>query len=103
MQDERRNNVVTVVAKAVYIEDKVYEAKELIQELVEETCKEKGCISYKLFQDINDPKILTLIEEWENRESLDMHIKSDHYNRIIPFIRELRIDTEINIYEEVIY
>ena len=37
---------------------------------------ERGCRSCHVFQDMEDKNVLSLIEEWENREALDDHIKS---------------------------
>ncbi len=42
------------------------------------TRKEDGCIRYDLFVDLDDPTKFTFIEEWESREALDKHGKSDH-------------------------
>ena len=95
--------MITVVAKAIYKEEKITKAKELIEELVQETLKEKGCISYKLFQDINDSRVLTLIEEWEDEESLERHSKSPHYTQLVPLIKDLRIDSQLNIYKSIVF
>ena len=41
------------------------------RKVVEETRKEEGCIMYTLNEDVNDPSIMTNIEEWENQDALD--------------------------------
>lgn len=93
--------MIKVVAKAVYMEEKIDIVKDLFSNLIEETKKEKGCISYDLYQEVNNKAILTMIEEWESLENLDNHSNSEHYTRIIPEIRSYRVSTDINVYEKV--
>jgi len=50
--------MLKLVAKFIIKEDKIDEFKKYTEELVTETRKEKGCISYQLFQDVNDNKIV---------------------------------------------
>ncbi len=47
-----------------------------------------GCISCRFYQDVDDPDAILFVEEWESREGLDRHIKSDQY-RIILSLMEL--------------
>jgi quinol monooxygenase YgiN len=48
----------------------------MAREAVAETRKEKGCIMYTLHEDINDPSILSTLEEWVDEEAIDQHNKS---------------------------
>jgi quinol monooxygenase YgiN len=94
--------MIKVVAKAklkpgVTVEEYLLQARELVAE----TRKEEGCITYALHQDINDPSIVTMLEEWVDEESLNQHNLMDHVKRIVPGLREMRESTEINIYREV--
>jgi len=95
--------MIKVVAKGYAQEDKVNEIIEMCKELVELTRKEDGCISYELYQDINDSTILTFVEEWESKEALDKHMKTEHFTRIVPIKNKLMAKpTEINIYNKAI-
>lgn len=94
--------MLKVVAKGIFYENKVEEALKLYEELVRETQKEIGCISYNLYQDIDNKAILTMIEEWENAECLENHMKTEHFKRIVPEISKLRKSSEINKYNLVI-
>lgn len=53
------------------------------------TKKEEGCINYELYQDEQNSTILTMIEEWDNKQSLDMHFKSEHFTKIVPILGKL--------------
>ena len=42
--------------------------------------KEKGCLSYDIFCDLEDNNIFDLIEDWETREDLERHIGSEGFS-----------------------
>jgi len=60
--------------------------KELMQTLlsmIEPTSKERGCLSYEAFCDIEDKNIFSLVEAWENRDYLEHHLKSDRFGILL--------------------
>ena len=94
--------MIKVVAKSLAKADKLDTILELSAELVEKTVKEEGCIKYELFQDIQDPKIMIIIEEWESEEALSKHMASEHFKRIVPQLNEMREKaSEINILKKL--
>ena len=95
--------MIKAVAKQFVKEDKVDEFLELAKKLVEATVKEAGCIKYELFQDAKDSKILTMIEEWENKDVLDKHMNSEHFREIVPILSSfMEKPAEMNLYKKVI-
>ena len=59
---------------------------ELLQTLlsmIEPTGNGKGCLSCHVFRDIEDKNVFSLIEEWETREALNDHIKSDRFSVLL--------------------
>ncbi len=95
--------MLRIVAKNFVKEDKVNEFIELCQEFVSSTLKEEGNISYALFQDIENPTVLTFIEEWESAEALAIHAKSEHFTRIVPMLGKISTKRmELNKYTKVI-
>jgi quinol monooxygenase YgiN len=95
--------MIKIVAKNFVKKDKVEEVLKITKELVEETIKENGCISYEMYQDVNDNSILTMIETWEDREALIAHSKSEHFQRAIPIMSVLmEKPAEMNIYTKVL-
>jgi quinol monooxygenase YgiN len=42
-----------------------------------------GCISCRLYQDLDEPDAVFLVEEWESRKNLDRHFNSDQYRIIL--------------------
>lgn len=48
-------------------------------ELVKESRKETGCISYQLFKEQQNEELFYTVEEWENEESIQLHMNSPHF------------------------
>lgn len=91
--------MIKVVAKNFIKIDEVGNFEKSAIELIKETRKEEGNISYYLYEDINNKQILTFIEEWENEEALNKHMNSAHFKRIVPeFNKFQEKESEINIY-----
>lgn len=76
--------MLKVVAKTVVREDSIEEFKSVAKELVEKSKTEKGNISYSLNQSTSDPKVLTILEIWEDMDALKAHCASEHFVRIAP-------------------
>lgn len=93
--------MITITSKWTLKDNKKEEFIKIAKELIEESNKECGCISYDLYEDINDDKIVTFIEVWESSSHLDEHGKTEHFTRIVPILRELKIDSCMNIYTKV--
>ena len=45
--------------------------------ILEPTRIQSGCISCRLYQDLEEPDAVFLVEEWESREKLDRHFNSE--------------------------
>lgn len=49
-----------------------------VRELMRETRREGGCISYTLSADVEDDGLFHIFEEWESPEALGAHFKAPH-------------------------
>lgn len=58
------------------------------QELVTETRKEEGNISYHLHKDRTDENHFTFIEEWKDEDAIKSHNASVHFTNLVPKMRE---------------
>ena len=68
-----------VIAGAIRIETaKQSEAVAAAIEMMEETHKEEGCISYVFSRDLTEAGAFRLFEEWESQEALDLHFAAPH-------------------------
>jgi quinol monooxygenase YgiN len=95
--------MVKVVAKSKVKKGSETEYLKLAAALADKTRIEAGCVSYQLLQDINDGSIYTFIEEWADQASLDAHMKSEHFQEIVPKMGKLREGSgEINLYHLIV-
>lgn len=97
--------MIYIVAKNRVKPECIGKFKEIAAELVKKSQAEKGCIFYKLCEDINDPGTLTFIECWESQEIIDKHNASEHFTRLVPQLGPLCAVTEksgVSIYKESI-
>jgi quinol monooxygenase YgiN len=65
--------------------------------LIELPEKEKGCLSYGIFADIEDQNVFNLISEWQTRQYLDHHIRSDRFSVLLGIKSLLREPLKIQI------
>jgi quinol monooxygenase YgiN len=93
--------MIKVVAKNKVMNDKIEIVINLYEELVIATRKEDGCIKYELYQDETDTAVLTMIEEWEDKDALDKHMKTEHFCRIVPMVGDFVMESGLNIYHKV--
>jgi quinol monooxygenase YgiN len=92
-----------VVAKNYVKPEKVQEFMGLCKKLVEASLKDEGCIDYGLYQELENSRILTFLEEWKDESSLDKHLNSNHFKEIFPLLSEyLEKETEINLYKKTL-
>ena len=94
--------MITIVAKKKIKEGKIEEFKVVAENLITESRNEIGCISYNLFQDINNFNTLTFIEEWISEDAIKLHNNSKHFTSIVPKFVDLQEgETEVNLYKMV--
>ncbi|WP_124064864.1 putative quinol monooxygenase [Clostridium sp. E02] len=76
--------MIKVVAKNYVKEGKKEEFLEIARKLVQETrANDTGCIRYELVQDVKDPLVLTMLEEWEDQTALGNHGATAHFKKAI--------------------
>ncbi|MDM8083323.1 putative quinol monooxygenase [Cellulomonas cellasea] len=92
---------IKVIARSVVRPHSLPEALRLYEALVKETVLEPGCHSYELFQDIDDPHRLTLIEEWEDLQALDLHTKTPHFVDLVSQLTEHEDELPVHRYSRV--
>jgi len=63
--------------------EKRTEMMQTLFSMIEPGGKEKGCLSYDVFCDLEDNHIFSMIEEWETREDLERHIRSERFSVLL--------------------
>ena len=51
--------------------------------MIEPSAKEAGCLSYAVFNDIEDKNQFNLLQEWETRKDLDLHLSSHRFGVLL--------------------
>lgn len=93
--------MITIVAKNIIHPDKIEIFKEMAQPLIEGSQNESGCLSYDLYQDIDQPEVLTFIESWVDRDAITAHTQTSHYTSIIPELTKLHAQPkEVRLYKK---
>jgi quinol monooxygenase YgiN len=65
--------------------------------IIDQTRQEKGCLSCRLSQDIENENLMNLVETWERRSYLDEHIRSDIFSALLGAAKLLGETHEIRI------
>ena len=81
--------MIHILASFEVKNDKLSDFISLCNELIEESRKEKGCISYRLQQNTEKENHLVFVEEWKSNESIEQHNASRHFTRIVPLLVEM--------------
>ena len=50
-----------------------------------------GCRRYQILQDVNDRRAISWLEWWDCMADLEAHIRSDRFQRLLPYI-EMSVD-----------
>ncbi len=96
--------MLKIVAKNYIKAEKVDEFIALAKQLVLDTrANDAGCIRYELVQDMKNPQLLTILEEWADQESLDKHMAAEHFKKAVPAFPALAEKPgEMNLYKTLI-
>lgn len=59
--------------------DKLAEALELTEDLVEESNQEPGMIEYRATTDVTDENVIRFFEQYEDAEAFESHTETEHF------------------------
>lgn len=93
--------MIKIIARSIIKENHLSDALHLYQFLVKETVKEQGCISYELFQELDNPNNLTLIEEWEDEDALQRHTQTPHFVDLVGKLSLYEKELPVLIYRKL--
>ena len=94
-------NMVKVIARSVITDGGLEPALELYRLLVQETVKEPGCISYELYQELDEPNHLTLMEEWVDLDALHHHTETPHFIDLVAKLSAYETELPVLLYKKV--
>ncbi len=67
-----------VLARITVKPESAGDAGKILQQLVAQSRKEPGCVSYALYQQTEAPHVFQTVEEWQNKSDADAHMGTPH-------------------------
>lgn len=77
--------IVPIVSK----KESVEQMRDLLVSLIAPSSAEKGCLSYELLHNLQDPTDFTVIEEWQSDAHYAGHLASPHVQAALGRLAEL--------------
>src|SRR5208337_2117807 len=68
---------------------------ETMRGMLEPARVERGCLSYRLYEDVEDGNTFVLVEEWKTQRDLESHIRSDNQRRMLALMDLLSEQPEL--------
>lgn len=68
---------------------------ETLRGMLEPARVERGCLSYRLYEDTDDRNTFILVEEWKTRKDLESHIRTDNQQRLLTLMDLLSKEPEL--------
>ena len=67
-----------------------------IRGMLEPARVERGCLSYRLYEDVEDRNTFFLVEEWKTQKDLEVHIHTDNQRRLLGLMDFLSEQPELS-------
>ena len=90
--------MILVAIRAKVLAEKRKELSQTIASLIGSLRTEKGCRRCDFCQNIEDENELCIIEEWDTRENLDSHLKSERFKVLRGAMSLLQEPYELMVY-----
>ena len=90
---------VLVTLRMVVRPEKRSDLLETVRGMLEPARVERGCLSYRLYEDVENRNAFVLLEEWATQKDLESHIRTDNQRRLLELMDllserpELRFNT----------
>jgi quinol monooxygenase YgiN len=68
---------------------------ETIRGMFEPVRVERGCLSYRLYQDVENKNTFILLEEWKTQKDIEKHIRTDNQHRLLALMDLLSEQPEL--------
>ena len=93
--------MITATLRIRISKSKEKEVVRLLRSLIGPTLVETGCLSCRLYRDVNDEYAITWMEQWRSQDDLNRHVRKPQYKRILAALDmsdakpEIRFDTVV--------
>ena len=75
--------------------EKAGEALEILRSMAERTRVESGCISCRVYRDVQGKHAIMIEELWRSQEELERHLRSSEYRSVLLVVEMAEVPPEI--------
>ena len=86
---------ILVTLKMVVQPERRSDLLETMRGMLEPARVERGCLSYCLYEDVEDRNTFILVEEWATQEDIERHISKDNQRRLLALMDLLSEQPEL--------
>jgi quinol monooxygenase YgiN len=86
---------ILVTLKMIVRPERRSDLLETMRGMLEPTRVERGCLSYRLYEDVEDINIFLLVEEWKTQKDLESHIRTDNQRQLLALMDLLSEQPEL--------
>ncbi len=76
-------NVIQATLTMAIPPQKSAEALRIFKSFTERCMDKPGCISCRIYEDLQEKSVIMLKEVWRSEEDLDLHLRSDEYRNLL--------------------
>lgn len=74
---------ILVILRMLVRPDSRSDLLETMRGMLEPARVERGCLSYRLYEDVENRNAFVLLEEWATQEDIESHIRTDNQRRLL--------------------
>jgi quinol monooxygenase YgiN len=74
------------------------EALKILRSMVERCSVHSGCLSWHIYEDVQEDNVLMLEEMWRSEEDLDRHLRSGEYRTVLLVMEMALKHPEVKFY-----
>jgi quinol monooxygenase YgiN len=86
---------ILVTLKMIVRPEKRRDLLETMRGMLEPSRVERGCLSYRLYEDVENRNAFVLLEEWATQEDLERHISKDNQRQLLALMDLLSEQPEL--------
>jgi quinol monooxygenase YgiN len=86
---------ILVTLKMIVRPEKRRDLLETMRGMLEPSRVERGCLSYRLYEDVENRNAFFLLEEWATQEDLERHISKDNQRQLLALMDLLSEQPEL--------
>jgi quinol monooxygenase YgiN len=87
--------LIIAILKMVVRPEKRSDLTETLKGMLQPARVERGCLSYRLYEDVENRNAFVLLEEWATQEDLERHLSRESQSRLLALMDLLSEEPEV--------